>query len=248
MRSLLIGSLLVIVFAAGSPGVGAVEPDWQGYRQLLSEYVEPGVKDAIPLNLVNYQGLGSDPRFAALVSMVRNFDVGRLERREEKLAFYINAYNLLTIQLILDEWPVDSIRDIGNFLRGPWDRVMLQNADGNLTLDDIEHRVLRPLGEPRIHVAVNCASISCPDLRDEPYEAAKLDWQLDDQARKFLSQSGKGLSVEGDLARVSAIFGWYGEDFGGRPGVEVFLRKYAEPIDFKRIKTDLKYNWRLNNN
>lgn len=243
-------SVIVMVTPFISPlGAHAAEPDWTVYGVLLEEYVVEGSKDGVALNLVDYTGLDRDPRFQQLVADIRGYDVATLAGREETLAFYINAYNILTIALILDNWPLDSIRDIGNFFRGPWDVVMLENSAGRLSLDDIEHGLIRPLGEPRIHFAVNCASVSCPDLRREPYTASRLDSQLDDQARRFLAEPHKGLSVKQGVAHISRIFDWYGEDFDGVGGVEAFVRQYvdsARGLEFKGVDADLKYNWRLN--
>ncbi|XOV87056.1 MAG: DUF547 domain-containing protein [Pseudomonadota bacterium] len=238
LRKVLSGILICL-----SLPVFAAEPDWSRYDGLLAAFIEPGQIEGISVNRLDYQGIGQDPRFQALVAEIRAFDVRTLASREERLAFYINAYNLLTIQLILDEWPVDSIRDIGNIFRGPWDRTMLRNADGDLSLDDIEHRIIRPLGEPRIHFAVNCASVSCPDLRGELYTAGMLDAQLDEQTRIFLSQPGKGLVVDKGIARVSRIFRWYGDDFDDLPG---FIRRYVTDASFVKVSADLPYNWNLN--
>lgn len=224
----------------------ASEPDWSAYADLLEHHVAPGHKDGIAVNLVDYQGLTGDERFGEVVDDVRRFDVALLATREERLAFYINAYNILTIRLILDHWPVDSIKDIGNFLRGPWDRVVLENGDGRLTLDDIEKHILIPMGEPRIHFAINCASVSCPDLRREPYAAAPLDRQLDDQARGFLANAGKGLAASGEKIRVSRIFDWYEEDFETAGGVDGFIHRYLPKLEFRRVRANLRYDWNLN--
>ncbi len=229
----------------GSAAVNASEPDWTLYGEVLQQHVTPGVIEGVAVNKVNYTAIATDPRFPAVVQMVRNFDVAQLQTREEKLAFYINAYNLLTIQLILDNWPLKSIRDIGSFFSGPWDVVMLTNSEGELTLDDIEHKIIRSLGEPRIHFAVNCASVSCPDLRNEPYTAAALDQLLEQQTLGFLSQPGKGFRVDRGNARVSKIFKWYGEDFDDLGGVEAYVRQKVS-AEFDDLKTNLPYNWQLN--
>lgn len=235
---------LWILLVAAMNAVGA-EPDWTRYGAALDRHVRAGEVDGISANLVDYEGMASDPDFAAAVQAVRDFDVRRLESDAERLAFYINAYNVLTIQLIVDHWPVETIRDIGNFFRGPWDIVMLENAEGRLTLDNIEHDIIRSIPEPRIHFAVNCASISCPDLRLEPYRAAEIDAQLDEQTRTFIDQPGKGLRVDGGNARASKIFGWYREDFEAAGGVEAFIEQYSgRPLD--GVTPSLPYNWDLN--
>lgn len=237
--------LRFILFWMLAGGALAIEPDWSDYNALLSAYVMPGTKDGLQANLVDYQSIAEDERFGRAILGIQQFDVRLLETREETLAFYINAYNLLTIRLIIDHQPLDSIRDIGNFFRGPWDIVVLENADGRLTLDDIEHQIIRGFAEPRIHFAVNCASLSCPDLRLEAYQAAKLDAQLEEQTQHFLTQS-KGLQTRDSLIRVSRIFDWYEEDFESRGGVERFIRHYRPELEFSEADASLPYNWALN--
>jgi len=142
--------------------------------------------------------------------------------REQRMAFWINAYNAFTLRAIIDHYPIrgswftlyprNSIRQID----GVWTELTWQAAGRTVTLDDIEHRILRPtFKDARIHFAVNCASISCPPLAAEPYRPATLDAQLDAAARVFLA-SPEGVRVDGDTLRVSSIFKWYGDDFTGQ--------------------------------
>ncbi len=231
----------LILLLLVAPFAGAVEPDWSDYAAVLESHVRPGSAGGVTLNLVDYQAVAEDRRFGRAVATVRRFDVAALASDQEQLAFYINAYNILTVQLIIDHWPVASIRDIGSIFRGPWDIPML----GDLTLDEIEHEIIRSYGEPRIHFAVNCASISCPDLRTEPYTAGQLDHQLEDQTRRFLANPGKGLGWENGTARVSRIFRWYDEDFEEPAGVLGFVQRYTDkPIG--QVRANLPYDWRLN--
>ena len=223
----------------------AAEPDWTRYDELLNSHLIASEKDGVALNLVDYESIAADPSFYSIVNQIIQCDVQHLSSNQEKLAFYINVYNILTINLILDNWPVDSIRDIGNFFQGPWDVVVLENADGQLTLDDIEHKIIRTFGEPRIHFAVNCASLSCPDLRHEAYRAEHLDEQLDDQTKLFLSNA-KGLLIDGDRLRLSKIFDWYGEDFEVFGSLGNFIKLYRPELQFDNVRTNLRYNWNLN--
>lgn len=235
----------IIFFWILATGSLAAEPDWTHYNELLDSHLIASEKDGLALNLVNYESIAADPVFYSVVNQIIQFDVEQLNSDQERLAFYINAYNILTIKLILDNWPLESIRDIGNFFKGPWDVVMLENSDGQLTLDDIEHNIIRKLNEPRIHFAVNCASVSCPDLRHEAYQAEKLDAQLDDQTRRFLNNE-KGLSLEGDSLRLSQIFDWYREDFEVFGSLENFVGLYRPELQFNELRTNLRYNWNLN--
>ena len=213
---------------------------------------------------------------AALDAAVASVNgVGESEERSwsraERIAFWINAYNLFTLRAIADHYPIrshwftlqprNSIRQID----GVWTTLKWQAAGRTVTLDDIEHRILRPeFKDPRVHFAINCASISCPPLQAEPYRAAALEAQLEAAARRYLS-SPEGLRADGNILRVSSIFKWYGGDFVDRfagdapPGADRVERAIrGVVIQFgpdaaaavarnpaARI-TFLDYNWSLN--
>ena len=115
-----------------------------------------------------------------------------------------------------------------------------------VTLDEIEHQILRPMGEPRIHFAIVCASLSCPDLRREAFTAERLDAQLQEQTQAFLDNVSKGLQLAGTRVEVSQIFDWFEEDFDSAGGVEAFVRRYRELPDQIRLRADIPYNWNLN--
>ena len=221
-------------------------PDWKAYNEILIEYVSPGEKNGISVNLVDYTGLQGSSDFTELVAQIREFDVSRLETREEHLAFYINTYNILTIQLIIDHWPVNSIRDIGNLFRGPWDKIVLTTHFKDLTLDNIEHDIIRSYGEPLIHFAVNCASVSCPDLRREAYQADRLNEQLTDQFQTMFQQQRKGAVQKGSTLRVTKLFKWYASDFEANGSVDSYIRAHFPNLEFSNMKADLDYDWSLN--
>ncbi|HEX6141928.1 MAG TPA: DUF547 domain-containing protein, partial [Geminicoccaceae bacterium] len=139
--------------------------------------------------------------------------------RAEQMAYWANLYNALTVLVVLEHYPVDSIRDIdispGLFSDGPWGRKLVRVEGQELSLDDIEHRILRPIWrDPRIHYAVNCASIGCPDLRTEPFRASDLDAQLDAAAEDYVNDP-RGVSLQGGELVVSSIYDWFEADFGG---------------------------------
>ncbi len=102
------------------------------------------------------------------------------------------------------------------------------------------------MGEPRIHLAIVCASVSCPDLRNEPYTAVKLESQLDDQVQQFLNNQGKGLKIENKVIRLSKIFDWFEEDFDGNGGIAGFIKKYRPDLPELRIKANIPYDWSVN--
>ena len=153
----------------------------------------------------------------------------------ERFAFWINAYNAFTIAAIVNHYPIrarwfslapsNSIRQID----GVWTKLKWKAAGRELTLDEIEHGILRPaFKDPRVHFAINCASRSCPPIREEPYVADHLDAQLDDAARRYLA-SPSGVRITGNRLQVSSIFKWYGEDF---------VARFAGPNDQRRSERD----------
>lgn len=238
---LLIYSLLALPASAFG-----IEPDWSGYDLLLDKYVSEEVRSGIPVNWVDYSGIGHDPAFKKIVQSIETFPVEQLEGHAEILSFYINAYNILAIKMVLDHWPVSSIKDAGTWFKPVWDKPAGIIGGRQVTLGMIEHDILRPMGEPRIHKAIVCASLSCPDLRKEAYRAGILEEQLEDQTQRFLENTAKGLRVEKGKVIVSRIFDWFKEDFSVARGVEVFIRNYIDiPRDIL-LEAVIPYNWDLN--
>jgi hypothetical protein len=182
--------------------------------------------------------------------------------REQRMAFLINAYNAFTIELILTKYPdLKSIKDLGSFLQSPWKKKFYTLLDEPRHLDWIEHEQLRPLyKDPRVHAAVNCASIGCPALRDEAFVAGKLDAQLDDGMLRFMSDRTRN-RVNGGRLEVSSIFKWFREDWEqghrGFDRVEDLYAKYAAQLtddaaEQARLRaralpvSHLDYDWSLN--
>lgn len=222
----------------------AEEPGWGKYSALLNRHISQHTQDGISLAWLDYPALRHDPDYRQVVVALQDFPVERLANKREKLAFYINAYNILAIKMVLDHWPVRSIKDVGSFFSPVWKKDAGKIGGKTVTLHEIEHEILRPMGEPRIHMAIVCASLSCPDLRNEPFSAARLEEQLEDQARQFFNNRGKGVSNEGNSMRVSKILDWFAEDFGDPMA---FIRHYRPnlPADVA-IEGFLPYNWLLN--
>ena len=254
--------------ASADAGPFSYEP----YGAELAKYV-------VARGLVNYRALKADrgglDAFAASLS--------RVEREEfdswsdaQKIAFWINAYNALTLEVILRNYPIEPsfVRSVvypKNSIRqipGAWDKLHFVVMAREVTLNDIEHGILRAkFNEPRIHVALVCAASSCPPLRSEPYTAEKLDEQLDDQARIFLrSPRGLRISRDEDKVYLSSIFKWFGEDFirtydtsdrfRGKSDTERallnFVSRYASDSDRDFLLSGnykieyLDYDWSLN--
>ncbi len=173
----------------------------------------------------------------------------------EQIAFLINLYNAATLQLIIDHYPVESIRKIWPMWKSPWKQDVVRLFGEKVTLDHVEHGLLRKdYKEPRIHFALVCAAVSCPVLRGEPYTPEKLNEQLEDQGRTFLNtKSMNRVDIEEETAYLSAIFKWFREDFEEHSGsVLSFVRAYLPEETAKRIDEGsfqvkcLDYDWSLN--
>ncbi|MGV8899289.1 MAG: DUF547 domain-containing protein [Burkholderiaceae bacterium] len=189
---------------------------------------------------VDYAGLkaerGSLKKYLASTSGVARADFDKWSTSAQ-LAFLINTYNAWTVELVLTGYPgVASIKDLGSFVQSPWKKRFIPLLGETRSLDDIEHVLIRGSGrynDPRIHFAVNCASIGCPALRPEAYVADRLNTQLDDATQKFLSDRTRN-RLDGKTLKVSSIFKWYREDFekGWRDANSLgrFLSLYRQPL------------------
>jgi hypothetical protein len=241
-------SLLVLTLLAASAARVRAEPlDEPLWAEILQQHTR-AVGDAAGTR-VDYAALARSPDWRRLLRSLSRVEPGELQTRGEQLAFWINAYNILAIDMVVRHYPVDSIRDIGSPWRPVWDLEAGSIGGSPHTLDRIEHGILRPMGEPRIHLAIVCASTSCPSLRREPFTAAHLDAQLDDAARSFLASEAKGLRIEARGIRISRIFDWFGEDFEAGGGVLAFVRRYAPPGAQEAVRgpvRHLDYDWSLN--
>ncbi len=241
-------SFITLFFLIVSCSANAVEPDWSDYDTLLRQYVSEKTRQGVKLAAVDYAGLQRDPLYLKVVELIQGFDINKLQGKQEKLAFYINAYNIFAMKMVIDHWPVASIKDAGSLFSSVWKKNIGRIDHKAVSLHYIEHGILRKMHEPRIHMAIVCASVSCPDLRREAYIAARLDAQLDDQARRFLANPAKGLRLAGDKVIISKIFDWFGDDFAETGGVIAFLRKYRPDLPASvKIDDYFDYNWNLNN-
>jgi hypothetical protein len=175
---------------------------------------------------VDYAALRGSADWRAVVASLAASDPTRLASREERIAFWIDAYNVLAIDLVVQGGPVASIRDLGSLLRPVWKREAGRIGGRAYTLDEIEHGILRKAGEPRIHAAIVCASVSCPSLAREPFRAATLDAQLAAALRRFLADPRKGarLDPERGVLTLSPIFDWFADDFAPAGGALAFVR------------------------
>lgn len=245
-----------------SAQVVAFDHAYSGYGALLQRQVHWLANGHA--STVDYATLKQERKALAgelkLYSAVSQAEFDRWSRPQQ-MAFLINAYNAFTLELILTKYPdLKSIRDLGSLLSSPWKKSFFQLLGEERSLDWIEQQQLRPrYHDARVHFAVNCASIGCPALRPEPYLAANLEAQLNDQQRRFLSDRSRNrFNAASGTLNVSSIFKWYGEDFSAQgKGLEAWLTTKARsladtPADQARIasgsfKLDYQsYDWLLN--
>lgn len=190
--------------------------------------------------------------FYAVVNRLEAVDVDQLNKQQQ-LAYWINLYNAATVEVVLRAYPVSSILYIRDGLlpKGPWDRKVVTVKGQQLSLNNIEHGILRPIfKDPRVHFAVNCASFGCPNLALEAYEPGSLNAQLDAGARGYVNDP-RGFVVKGNSLVASQIFDWYGGDFGGPTGVLAFARRFATPQTARALGSrtainSYAYDWSLN--
>jgi len=236
--------------------------DWQ---YLVSQHVQPinqGHSSA-----VDYSAMQQDHAklqgYLTQLSQITQTEFDAWDKSSQ-LALLINAYNAWTVELILTQYPdLDSIKDLGGLFSSPWDKSFIPLLGETRSLNDIEHKLIRGsdrYNDPRIHFAVNCASIGCPALREEAYTGAKLEQQLIAQTERFLSDSSRNYA-KGNTLYLSSIFKWYGDDFtqdfAGADSVDAFLLLYPSALKLspaqraaaekQQLDIDfLDYDWSLN--
>lgn len=234
-----IAALLVAAFAAGvltlpAAAAPAGKPVSHAmFTSLLREFVKPR-PDGV--NRVDFGGLkaSGEPRLKAYLAMLESASPSTMSPQARK-AFWINIYNAKTLDIVLSRYPVASIRDIslpgpdGQPADGPWKAKVLKVEGTSLSLDDIEKQFLVPeFKDVRIHYALNCLSVGCPNLLPEAFVETRLDRQLDEAARAFVNHP-RGLTIKPGRVEGSSIYEWYVDEFGGFKGVVAHLKKYAQP-------------------
>jgi hypothetical protein len=232
-------------------------PDNSLFTLILSEYVKDG--------LVDYKNLKDDKHFDEYLDQLSKTNINDFKNIDDIIAFWINVYNAYTLKFILEEYPVESINDLhwGGLYLGSvlgttiWDddKIVINNV--KLSLNNIEHDTLRKaIGDERVHFALVCASISCPQLRNEAYEGSSVNEQLEEEARTFFSDRSKNrFDPETKTAHLSKILDWYDDDFGNsKQEILEYVARYLPDdlaseiiayIDEWKIEY-LDYNWNLN--
>ncbi len=251
LQALLVAaSVAVTASVVPPPPEASIHAPWSA---LLSAHVEHG--------LVDYDAFDKSTEFPKYLNSLATARIEAMTK-DERLAFWINVYNAYTIALINKHKERESIRNINMFLgvvkgKGPWKEDIVRAAGRTLTLDEVEHKIIRAeFKEPRIHMALVCAAMSCPPLRTEAYEGARLNEQLKDQTRTFLRdrQMENRLDLGNSILHLSPIFDWYREDFGK---TDAAIRRFVAPyfdgageknaFSDSRLKIEFtEYDWSLN--
>jgi hypothetical protein len=224
---------------------------WQGFLHRYLEIPKDGI------NRVRYSAVSEQDRksLSNYLEYLQRLPVKQMTRNQQ-LAYWINLYNAGTVNVILDHYPVDSILDIdispGLFSNGPWGKKLFTVDSQSLSLDDIEHRILRPLWkDPRIHYAVNCASLGCPNLQGFAFTHANAEQLLEQAATSFINHP-RAVRVDRGRLLVSSIYHWFKADFGNDDKAVIdHMRRYAgtalKQLLEKRIEIDGdEYDWTLN--
>ncbi len=226
--------------------------DHSAWDKLLKTHIRKGKDD---LNEINYKAFkkSGHKTLKSYLQRLQAVNVISLDRAEQ-FAFWVNLYNAKTVDVILDRYPVSSIKKIwsGIFSPGPWKLKNMKVNGETLTLDDVEHVILRGLwGDPRIHYAVNCAAIGCPNLSIDAFTAANTQRLLEGGAKAYVN-SARGVKISGGRVQASKIYKWFKKDFGGNEqGILKHLRLYAAPRLAAKLKTarsinSYDYDWSLN--
>ena len=261
-RSLLMKILLVLSLAIGlsfgfvsyktnvalPTHTVAAAPSHAIFNKLLKEHVDAK-------GMVDYKGFAKDKaELKSYLDLLSKNAPADSWSKDDQLAYWINAYNAFTVQLILDHYPVKSIKDIGAkikipFVNTPWDVKFIKIGGETYDLNNLEHGIIRKkFDEPRIHFALVCAAKSCPRLRNEAFEGSRLDAQLEDQGVDFLNNPAKN-SITAKQASLSKILDWYGSDFKKMKGMSV--KDVVNKFSKTKITDDTKisyqtYDWALN--
>lgn len=220
----------------------------ESWDKLLKKHVDKQGK-------VNYKGFINDStELIGYLRLLSNNIPNTNWTDQQQLAYWINLYNAYTIKLILDHYPIKSIKDIGSFIQipfvnTPWQIEFIPLGDEYYDLDNIEHDIIRKnFNEPRIHFALVCAANSCPNLRNEAYQGNRLEAQLTDQTTSFLVNTSKNLITKEQL-KLSKIFRWYKQDFTRSMQLNEYIKQYTTIIIGDTVEIDyMDYDWSLNEN
>ncbi len=213
------------------------------WTELLQKYVTDGGQ-------VNYKGfIEEQAKMDQYLNSISDTPPGSNWSETDKIAYWINAYNAFTVKLIMDNYPLKSIKDIGDgmpMINSSWDIKFFKIGDVDFDLNTIEHEILRKkFEEPRIHFAINCASFSCPKLRNEAFESNRLNQQLEEQAKEFINNPDKNI-INKEETKLSKIFSWFETDFTKKTTIKTFIKQYHSAFNDQNDIQYIGYIWTLN--
>ena len=271
--SLTLVALFICVTTVYSAPKSDLWPRWQSHNAENSEVIDHSAWQIFLDNYLVSNQLNTESSTIAGINLVRYAAVSKEDRgllnnylkklestavssfsRAQQRAFWINLYNASTVNLILEHYPLESITKISFsfFSFGPWDEELLTVEGEELSLNDIEHRILRPIWrDPRIHYALNCASLGCPNLLPQAFTELNTESLLEQGARDYINHP-RGADVQDDSIILSKIYEWYQADFGGdEEGVLLHLQQYStkerlKSLNAEELEIDYQYDWRLN--
>lgn len=218
-------------------------------RPLVLQKVDYSTWDGLLKKYVDDDGNVDYKNFRKEIGLLNSYlehqtknPISEYDTKESKLVYYINLYNAATVKLILDNYPLGSIKD----LKGPWNRQVVTIRNKQLSLGDIEHNILRKMDEPRIHFAINCASYSCPKLLNEAFTVEKLEELLEKSTRNFVNDPKRNV-IKKDKAKLSQIFKWYKKDFTDKMSLNEYLNQYSTIKMTNETSIEyINYDWSLN--
>tara|TARA_B100000686_G_scaffold347710_1_gene436993 strand:+ start:512 stop:1279 length:768 start_codon:yes stop_codon:yes gene_type:complete len=240
--SIVLFAFTVLVFS--STGAFAYHTHYNG---LLKAYASPAEKDDINYIGIDYQAWAADPRHEKAMLSLLDTNPDTLKSMAAKKAFWLNAYNLLTIDMITRTGEQETIKNQGDALKGPGSTYKWKIGKNEYTLNQIKDDIIRPMGDPRMNFAMNMGSISCPDIRREAYTAARIDGQLRDQVLVSFQNETKGVKFKDNTVRVPQYMEWVSKDFKNGD-IKAWLQGYyPQYIDAETQLGFFQHNWKLNN-
>lgn len=226
--------------------VSAQSEIYEKWDELTGKYIKQSYREDIQFNGVDYKQLINDETFSEIINSLKTYDTSKLISTNQKLAFWVNIYNIAAIKVVLENDIPNSIKDAGNLFKPVWKKNAISIGGKTYSLGEIEHEILRKMDQPLIHFGIVCASLSCPDLRIEAYRPETVISQLEDNTRLFLMNKTKGLKLDHSKKEVvlSPIFKWFKADF--KDGISQLVKQYTSfEISTYKIKY-MDYNWNLN--
>ncbi len=244
LRSILVALMISNTLFAEN---NKIETWTKSYNEYLKKYVHSGEINGVETNSVDYFGLRNTQFKSLKIELQKIKNIDKLSK-SAKLAFWINVYNYLTVYKVVNKPEIKKLTDLNTIFTNVWKQDAGIVAGKMRTLDEIEHQILRKMGEPRIHFSIVCASVSCPDLRTEAFREDILESQLADQFSQFAKNAKKGIKVDkkNKIIYISKIFSWFGGDFKPTPVKWLIKQNIIKQINNEYDVEYFSYDWNLN--